>query len=501
MTDFAYDSLGTCYWDGNETGFNIGIVGNRSGFDAILDVIFNNAFHEFFPDMRLVALSELNFPLRPHQNVTVPVYRSWQAMLDKHHDINLVVELTGSQRKLTNIRRNLPDDVSLMDHREVVFFCGLHDMALVKGHFRDDSERQRVLLKSIIDEIREDIFLLDKSGNVVDLNRPVWQRAGLRRKDLLGHQCWEAARLPDGSAFCDCLVPSCPFYRTLASETKDEAMMTRVDRNGQLRYYRIYSYPLFDIRGHMTHVMIMHRDITDRTYREKHQQKRERLAVVGEMSTYLAHEIRNPLFAIGGFANSLFKSKTISDKDREKAAILVEETKRLDTMLTSMLKFVRPTASADEASDLCAVLKDTIELMSIGYAGQGYEFEVHCSQEMPKVAGSAETIKQCLVNLIKNALEAMPSGGIVEVTAELRGDSVALAVHDTGTGMSEKEMDRAFSPFFSTKNGGSGLGLAMIKKIVEELGGSVRLESRQGQGTTVTLLLPPAMASVVRNVN
>ena len=494
MDDFAYENLGVCYWNGTLGPFNVGVVGTGSMLRVLLDIIYNEAFREFLPEMCLSAISDTspNEPL-PEDCETCPVYPTYREMLDAHPEINLVVEITGDRELAASLRQELPGSIAIIDHRELIFLCGLHDMAVVKGHYMTSLDHQRTLIQSIIDEIREDIFLLDKSGNIQDLNRTVWQRAGVPRKELLGRPCWEAARLRDGSTFCNQLDPVCPFHKTLLSGRKEEALVTRVNGSGLLQYYRLYAYPIFDMRGQMSHIMVMHRDITERTQREKYQQQQDKFAIIGEISTYLAHEIRNPLYAVGGFANALLRSPKLDEQEREKVQIIVEETRRLDKLLTNMLNFVRPSPGPGSAVDLTAVCRDVAELMDVGYGRQGYSIVIRAEDHLPSVQGDADSLKQCLVNIIKNSIEAMPGGGDITIALAMDGGEVAVRIADTGTGMSETELERAFNPFYSTKADGNGLGLPLIKKIIEESGGSVTLASRPGQGTTVTLRLQPAM--------
>jgi PAS domain S-box-containing protein len=494
MSDFSYENLGICYWNGSLGPFKVGVVGGGPSLKILVDMIYNEVFREFLPEMTLCALSHVAEGEKADcGEVSCPVYGTWQEMLESHPEINLVVEMVGDRDVLAALRCSLPDSVSLMDHREVVFFCGLHDMALVKGHYMNQMDHQRTLIQSIIDEIREDIFLLDKSGNVADLNRIVWQRAGVTRKSLLGKPCWFGARLRDGSAFCSRLDPVCPFHKTLQSGKKSESLVTRVNGAGLLQYYRLYAYPIYDMRGNMSHVMVMHRDITERTHREKYQQQSDKFSIIGEMSTYLAHEIRNPLFAVGGFANSLLKSPTLAGKDREKVQIIVNETKRLDRMLTNMLNFARPADVPGVTVDILAVCRDVAELMGIGYGQQGYLVDVVADKHLPSIRADLDAVKQCLVNLIKNSIEAMPGGGTITLDLGLENGEVLVKVIDQGVGMTEHEQDQAFNPFYSTKEGGSGLGLPMIKKIIEESGGHVELASVPGVGTTVSLYLSPAL--------
>jgi PAS domain S-box-containing protein len=496
-TDFNFANLGECIWNGQENGFRIGIVGSGAGFSVILDTIHSEPFRNFLPDLSLVALSELKQSpaMMPVPDLGVPVYDTFDQMLEAHPEMNLVVELVGDDDRLGEIRSKLDNSISLLDHREAIFFCGFYDMALTKHHFRVSFENQRVLLQSIIDEIREDIMLLSREGRIEDANKRVWQRAGKTREEILGHFCWQCATSRGGRQFCASLDPTCPFHRTLHTGTKDEAMFTRLDENGHLLYYRIYSYPIYDSRGNMTHILMMHRDITERTYQERHEQQRDRLAVIGEMSTYLAHEIRNPLFAIGGFANSLLKSTNLTEHEREKVSILVSETKRLDHILSSMLNFTKPSKSTLEEVDLCKLMTETVDLMSIGYEKHGYEFTTECNGKVPCVQGNAGMFKQCLVNIIKNAFEAMPDGGIISLKLDMRGDMAALSVSDTGVGMTSREQEKVFSPFYSTKEDGYGLGLAMIRKIITDYDGRIEIASKPGQGTTVTMLFCPVLGS------
>ena len=131
--------------------------------------------------------------------------------------------------------------------------------------------------------------------------------------------------------------------------------------------------------------------------------------------------------------------------------------------------------------------------MDVGYGRQGYSIAIRAEDHLPSVQSDADSLKQCLVNIIKNSIEATPEGGEIEVALAMGEGDVVVRITDQGSGMSETELDRAFNPFYSTKADGNGLGLPLIKKIIEESGGSVTLASRPGQGTTVTLHLPPAV--------
>ena len=135
-----------------------------------------------------------------------------------------------------------------------------------------------------------------------------------------------------------------------------------------------------------------------------------------------------------------------------------------------------------------------MELMCIGSVERGIKAVVDIAPNLPKVMGNAENLKQCLINLVKNAIEAMPDGGTLTLRAYRDDGRVIILIQDTGMGIPPELQEQVFSPFFSTKHGGAGLGLAMSRKVIEEMGGKVLLKSKPGEGTTLILRLPAALA-------
>jgi len=284
-----------------------------------------------------------------------------------------------------------------------------------------------------------------------------------------------------------------PLENALAHKELAEATLPHVDEEGRVHYTREYAYPILEESGELSSVLFIRRDITSRTQMEQRLQQAERLASIGELSTYIAHEIRNPLFAIGGFANALLREAT-NDKTRERLGIILEESHRLDGILKSILTFARPVESAPGATDMNQVVRETMDLMRLACDNQGITPMLELAPDAPLVKADAEFIKQCLINLVKNSVEAMPEGGTLTVRTGLAAPHALLEVEDTGQGVPAEIRDKIFSPFFSTKGKGSGLGLARIKKIMDDLGGTLTLSSIPGEGTRVSLLLPPLLA-------
>ncbi|MFZ5428330.1 MAG: two-component system sensor histidine kinase NtrB [Thermodesulfobacteriota bacterium] len=487
---------GYCLWEMEDTSFRVGMMGTGPGFLSILDIIHNPAIGEFLPPMTLEALCEPGperEKLRDPRVAGLPVYGTYQEMLEKHPSINMLIELVGKRYKIKKIVASLPESVSFMDHTASFFLCALNKFASISAHCQVNLDNQRVLLQAIIDEVPEDIILLDRHGRVEDCNRNVVLRRGLAKEEILGKPCWEVQSIAGDVPFCHPETKDCPFHTALRTGRKAESLETRVSKEGRLLYFREYAYPVYDASRNLTHVMVMRRDITSRTESEKRAQQTEKIGVVERLSAYMAHEIRNPLFAIGGFTNSLLKSPNLSEREREKVRIILEETAKLDRILKEMIGFARPGADQPSEIDPLKVARDAVSTMRSGFLPKGMEIALTAGESVPKVVAHEDTLRRAVMHLVTNALEAMDGHGLVEVGVAMREGHVALWVSDSGRGMPKEVLERVFSPFFTTKGRGYGLGLALIRKAVEDWGGQVEVASREGRGTIVTLNLPPVL--------
>ncbi|MEW5774218.1 MAG: ATP-binding protein [Thermodesulfobacteriota bacterium] len=343
------------------------------------------------------------------------------------------------------------------------------------------------MLREVLSALEEEVYLLDPAGRILEANLAARESAD---RAVAGLACAELEQCPEGRL----QNGSCPLRETLDTGRPAGVDYSKVDANGRMRHFRVRTIPIRDAGGGLACVVRIKRDMTRHRLMEQKLQQSEKMAAIGELSTYIAHEIRNPLFAIAGFANSLLRSPTLDASAREKAEIIGRESRRLESILKSILNFARPIDAAPGEMDLNALVRDTMAFLSMGCA-DNLCIELDLAENLPLARGAADLVKQCLVNLVKNGLEAMPDGGRLKVGTRLDQDMVALSVADTGRGIPPENMDKVFNPFFTTKDQGAGLGLAMTKKIVEEAGGRVLLASTPGQGATVTLLLAPALAA------
>jgi signal transduction histidine kinase len=229
-------------------------------------------------------------------------------------------------------------------------------------------------------------------------------------------------------------------------------------------------------------------------------QERERLAALGQMAAGLAHEVKNPLGAIKGAAqllNDPSDDKKLDAAAREFVGIILEEVDRLDRVVGSVLDYARPAAGAPGPIDVNGVIRRTAVVLGPA-RGDSIEFKLELAAELPKVRADAEQLRQVLMNLIQNAIQAMAGRGEVKIrsferSAQRGGSFVAIAISDQGPGIAPAIRKSLFVPFFTTKGKGTGLGLAISGRVVQEMGGRIDVQSDPGMGATFTVLLPAAV--------
>ncbi|TIH18092.1 PAS domain S-box protein [Marinifilum sp. JC120] len=466
----------------------IGIVGRSFALSALSLLL-----HESSRDAAGIVLEagvlidESGTPLQDGHDF--PLYADVGAMLSAHPSIEMVFELSGEAEMVAELRSSLPSDVALVELHAARFFLRLHATDRLWIACKANLMQTQALFKSVVDQFPEDIIIVGSDGTILDCNNHFAKRTGKMLPELQGKNPLK---------FFDSLASLCPLKNgaidvSALPRHNKEQMFSESDEQGKMHFYRLYVYPIIeDGKDNVVQLVIICRNITERTLIEQRLQQTERMATVGELSAYIAHEIRNPLMAMGGFAKALMKDKNIDPSGQEKIKIILEEAQRLDRLLKSILSFVRSRDVQKNNIDVNRVAADAMQLLSLGCQLQGIEVDMDLDPCHPLGVGGTEQIRQCLINLVKNSMEAMPDGGSLKISSGISEKYVWLEVRDSGPGISDDLRTHVFDPFYSSKVYGNGLGLPMVKKIMEEFGGDVELASRPGKGTSVALLLRKA---------
>jgi len=223
---------------------------------------------------------------------------------------------------------------------------------------------------------------------------------------------------------------------------------------------------------------------------EKHLARSERMAAVGQLAAGLAHEINNPLNVVSGFADFVLEKTSQEDPRRQALEDIGRETTRCQKLVSQLLDFAKPKEPVREPADLNELVADTAALLRAQAKAQSVVLELRLEAALPQVTLDRDQIKQTLLNLCLNACQAMPQGGVLTVETARRGERVEVAVSDTGVGIEAEDLGRIFTPFFTTKDHGTGLGLATSYALVERHGGTLRVQSTMGEGALFILSLP-----------
>jgi two-component system sensor histidine kinase HydH len=220
--------------------------------------------------------------------------------------------------------------------------------------------------------------------------------------------------------------------------------------------------------------------------------RRESLAQLGEMGAMIAHEIRNPLAGIKGYAQIIGK-KPQDARNSGFARRIVSEVLRLENLVNELLAYARNDSTPLSPVNITELVCHTVSLIRHEAEGRLVATTIDCSEGL-QLLGNRDRLGQALLNLAKNALQSMPDGGNLFISAVASGQNVVITVRDTGHVITSLEMERIFDPFFTTKARGTGLGLALCKKITDEHGGEISVASEPGKGTSVVISLPVSRA-------
>jgi signal transduction histidine kinase len=215
----------------------------------------------------------------------------------------------------------------------------------------------------------------------------------------------------------------------------------------------------------------------------------ERLAAIGNTVARVAHEMANRLLIIGGFARSIEKRPEDVQRVKDRSRTIFEEVRKLEDMIRDMMDYSKPVRLEPQVLSLNPMLEETLERFR-EHLPRSVRIETEFHPDVPRVSIDPERIEQVLLNLLRNAVEAMDARGAVSVSTATYGNGAIIRIRDEGPGIPEEARKRIFDPFYTTKKKGNGRGLAICKQIVEEHGGTIQFESAIGQGTCFSIHLP-----------
>jgi len=399
------------------------------------------------------------------------VFSSWKEVKESAA-IDLVLDFQG---RATVPLKELPPGTILIP-KEVTDLMG--ELCTVA--------QEGVKYKGVVETARDAVVTIDESHRIVFFNKAAEEMFGYSKEEVMGQDLSIIIPRPHKDRHREYVRR---YVETRRGKFIDHTVDLTAERRCGEEFPISISFSVAELGGHLLMTAMM-RDMSEVKAMERKLLQNERLASIGRALSFVTHEVKNPLVVIGGFARSLLRESGLSHGQREKLEIIAGEVKRLEGLLEEIQDFSKPLRLNRERLHLGPFLEGEISILRDSEICREVRVDVSVEGD-PVVRADREKLRQVLVNLIKNSLEAMEKRGNILVKAAQGSEGhVEITVEDDGKGIPEDKVEDLFQPFFTTKPGGTGLGLPLCRKIVGDHGGDMSMRPRPGGGTIVTIRLP-----------
>lgn len=366
----------------------------------------------------------------------------------------------------------------------LIGFAGIVSLFLAQAYRSTQVSLSRV--KAFSDHLVENMPIglaaIDQNGKLASFNQAA--------ESILGRSFAEIFQRPAK----DILPP--PIQDLLAELKTGKKMLEKEIEcslpGGKNLPLEVIATSLQEETGAFVGCVVLFRDLSEIQRLKEEVTRNQRLAAVGRLAAGVAHEIRNPLSSIKGFATYFKERYKEVPQDQKTAEIMIQEVDRLNRVIGQLLEFARPMSISKTQESLPGIIRQTLKVVEGEARRKGIEFQTRIPADFPDVMLDADKIKQVLLNLCLNSVEAMANGGTLaaEVQKDDQNNRALIVIEDTGEGISAENLPHVFDPFFTTKPSGTGLGLAIVHKTIESHGGEANVASRPGGGARFSFWLP-----------
>jgi two-component system, LuxR family, sensor kinase FixL len=345
-------------------------------------------------------------------------------------------------------------------------------------------QRSEKRLKAILDTATDAIISIDEKNRIILFNNAAQKIFGYSGKEVIGKDL-------------GILIP--PIYgehykyikRFLTKKDSDiigKTISLHGVRNGGEMFPIELSLSFMEMEERFIFTAII-RDMTEQQKMKNKMLQSERLAAVGQAVAHVAHEIKNPLMIIGGFSSQI-RAKIQDERDRHKLDMVLEEVMRLERLVADLGDFTKEYKLVIRPAHINSVIKDVIQIMTGICTPEKFTFEKQLSEQVDEIECDPDKLKQVLINIISNGLEAMQDGGTISISTEKAENGVEIRVNDEGVGIPNDKLQNIFEPFYTPREHGSGLGLSISYKLIKAHNGDISALSAPGKGTTFVIHLP-----------
>ena len=344
----------------------------------------------------------------------------------------------------------------------------------------------RSYTNNVIESMANGLISVDSNARIVRVNSRARELFGLGGNAVRGVPIGDVVRFEEGAARSEIEAVISGVSGPVETEIGVETDEGRVPVDVSASIVR-------DETGVRSGAVLLFQDLSEIEALKQEVERERHLAALGRLAAGVAHEVRNPLSSLKGFAQFLKSKFNPGSKEERYSDIMIEEVERLDRVVQELLDFAKPVSAERKASDVNSIVDDALSLVAEDAAFRHVEVVSDLGEDLPEVLVDGGQLRQVLLNVLLNGIEAMREGGRLTVRTRLtsgENPSVAIDVSDTGVGIGEDEMDKLFEPFYTTKPEGTGLGLTIVSRLVEQNRGRLSVQSVRGEGTTFTISLP-----------
>ncbi len=347
-------------------------------------------------------------------------------------------------------------------------------------------QKERDFIDAVLETAGALVVVLDREGRILRFNRACEQTTGYSSEEVMGRHVWDLFIIPEEVAGVKAV-----FERLRGGEPRSDYEKYWRGKDGFLRRISWSNTVIADSSGKVDYVVSSGLDITDFKAMQEQLRKTERIAELGTLASGMAHEIGTPMNVILGRAEYLLQ-RTADEGMKKGLATIIKQIERITKVMNQLLVFARRKQPDRQVVDLGEIVEDSLEMFQERMTHNRITVEKTIDANLPSIHADRDQLVQVLINLVTNSLHAMPEGGQLRLSLDRENSHVLLGLSDTGHGMPEEVRSKIFEPFFTTKDfgKGTGLGLTVVKGIIEEHGGTIAVESVVDKGTTFWIRLP-----------
>ena len=352
------------------------------------------------------------------------------------------------------------------------------------------------LFVRVVDNLDRAVIATDQAGKIILFNPAAEDCTGLSRRQSIGRHYGDL--FADQPRIVDLIRLALEAGRTIS----DEEQISLPRPHMLPTPVSVSVSPIFDQDSSQDGVVLIIRDLTRLRELETALRQADRLSMLGTMAAGLAHEVKNPLGGIRGAAQLLGMELNSDSPLSEYTDLVIREVERINDIIEELMDLARPRIDKMGVTDFSRILRDIVLLQKEAHRCRNLEFALHIDPSIPPIRGDEALLTRLLLNLVKNAAEAVEAGGKIDITTRIAMDYhlmsadnkpvpwVVVEVADDGPGINNEDLERIFTPFFTTKSQGTGLGLATCQKIADSHNGILKVSNRAEKGSVFTLSIP-----------